>query len=80
MKNILAGIEASHGSTMTYSAVGVNAAVISSQPVCPDWTYSYGVIEWLTIGDHWFLILSALAVLVRLGIDLPKFIKYIRSK
>ena len=80
MKTILTSIEASYGSTMTYSAVGVNAAVISSQPSCPDWINDYGIIQWLAVGDHWFLILSALAVLVRLGIDLPKFIKYVTNK
>lgn len=80
MKNILASIEASYGGTMTYGAVGVNAAVISSQPPQTDWVYSYGVLQWLSVGDHWFLILSAIAVLVRLGIDLPKLMKYIRDK
>ena len=80
MKTILTSIEASYGIAMTYSAVTVNAAVISSQPSCPSWISDYGIIEWLAVGDHWFLILSALAVLVRLGIDLPKFIKHVLNK
>lgn len=80
MKAILTSIEASYGSFMTYSAVTVNAAVISSQPNETAWIDSYGIIEWLAVGDHWFLILSALAVLVRLGIDLPKFVKYVSNR
>lgn len=80
MKTILTSIEASYGSFMTYSAASVNAAVISSQPNEAAWINGYGIIEWLAVGDHWFLILSALAVLVRLGIDLPKLVKYVSNK
>jgi hypothetical protein len=80
MKGILTSVEASYGSFMTYSAATVNTVVISSQPKEAAWIDSYGIIEWLAVGDHWFLILSALAVLVRLGIDLPKLIKYVSNK
>lgn len=32
-----------------------------------------GIGTW--IGENWFLILSAIAVLIRIGIDLPQLIK-----
>jgi len=80
MKGILTSIEASYGSFMTYSAVTVNTVVISSQPNETAWIDNYGIIQWLSVGDNWFLLLSALAVIVRLGIDLPKLINHVRSK
>ena len=80
MKTILTSVEASYGSFMTYSAVTVNTVVISSQPNETAWIDNYGIIQWLSVGDNWFLLLSALAVIVRLGIDLPKLINHVRSK
>lgn len=37
-----------------------------------------GIGAW--IGENWFLILSAIAVLVRLSIDIPKAIDYWKNR
>lgn len=37
-----------------------------------------GVGHW--IGENWFLILSAIAVLIRIGIDLPKLIQVWKNR
>ena len=37
-----------------------------------------GVAGW--IGNNWFLILSAIAVVIRIGIDLPKLIEVWKNR